>query len=162
MPDVTEKLRQDSEGRTRASNLVFMIWAVFGGFILHFLLSNYLTVLLRPSYEEPIETAADLIKRDITPFYVPGGMIYRQIFAASSDPDYQELSRRLLISKDWNHHYEMSLKVISEGSFALIAKKPFDYEHNYKNWYRSSEIIGGINPYGFQISNKKWPLKKVM
>ena len=73
IPDVTERLRQDSEGRTRASNLVFTIWAVFGGFILHFLLSNYLTVLLRPSYEEPVETAADLIKRDITPFFIPGG-----------------------------------------------------------------------------------------
>ena len=62
IPDVTERLRQDSEGRTRASNLVFTIWAVWGGFILHFLLSNYLTVLLRPKYEEPVETAADMIK----------------------------------------------------------------------------------------------------
>ena len=75
MPDPTERLRQHTEGRTRASNLVFTIWAVFGGFILHFLLSNYLTVLLRPSYEEPVETAEDLIKRDITPFLGPGGAI---------------------------------------------------------------------------------------
>ena len=71
IPDVTERLRQDSVGRTWASNLVFTIWAVFGGFILHFLLSNYLTVLLRPRYEEPVETAADLIKRDITPIIHP-------------------------------------------------------------------------------------------
>ena len=90
----------DSEGRTRASKLVFTIWAVFGGFILHFLLSNYLTVLLRPSYEEPVETAADLLKRDITPIIIPGGEIYRQIFEASSDPDYQEIARRLVIYQD--------------------------------------------------------------
>ena len=124
IPDVTERLRQDSEGRTRASNLVFTIWAVFGGFILHFLLSNYLTVLLRPRYEEPVETAADLIKRDITPFYMPGGEIYRQIFAASSDPVYQELSRRLVIPKDWDKHGDMLNKVITTGMFARIGTFP--------------------------------------
>ena len=68
IPDVTERLRRDSEGRTWSSNLVFTIWAVFGGFILHFLLSNYLSVLLRPSYERSVDTAADIIERDITPF----------------------------------------------------------------------------------------------
>ena len=121
MPDVTERLRQDSEGRTRASNLVFTIWAVFGGFILHFLLSNYLTVLLRPRYEEPVETAADLIKRDITPFYQPGGEIYRQIFAASPDPVHQEISRRLVIAKDYDEYMEVGLKVNSTGLFRNLS-----------------------------------------
>ena len=120
IPDVTERLRQDSVGRTRASNLVFTIWAVFGGFILHFLLSNYLTVLLRPRYEEPVETAADLIKRDITPFYGPKGAIYKQFFAASSDPVYQEISRRLVIAKDWDEYEDMVLKVTSTGLFAQL------------------------------------------
>ena len=105
IPNVTERLR--SEDRTYASNFVFAIWAVFGGFILHFLLSNYLTVLLRPRYEEPVETAADLIKRDITPFVWPTGQIYKQIFAASSDPVDQEISRRLVIAKDWDEYDEM-------------------------------------------------------
>ena len=68
IPNVTERLRWDSEVRTWASNLVFIIWAVFGGFILHFLLSNYLTVLLRPSYESPVDTAADITERNIVPF----------------------------------------------------------------------------------------------
>ena len=120
IPDVTERLRQDSEGRTRASNLVFTIWAVFGGFILHFLLSNYLTVLLRPSYEEPVETAADLIKRDITPFLFPGTEIYKEFFAASSDPVYQEISKRLVIAKDWDEYKDMVRKVTSTGLFADI------------------------------------------
>ena len=92
IPDVTERHPRYSDGRTRASNLVFTIWAVFGGFILHFLLSNYLTVLLRPSFEEPVDTASDLIKRDITPFLWPGADIFKQVFAVSPDPNYQEIS----------------------------------------------------------------------
>ena len=135
---------------------------MFGGFILHFLLSNYLTVLLRPRYEEPVETAADLTKRDITPFYAPGGEIFRQFFEASSDPNYQEISRRLIISKDWDEYWKMALKVISTGLFAQIGTLPYAYEEEYKDWYRSSETIAGTNPYTGHLTNKKWPLKKVL
>ena len=164
IPDVTERLRRNSVGRTRASNLVFTIWAVFGGFILHFLLSNYLTVLLRPSYEEPVDTASDLIKRDITPFLWPDADIYKQVFAASPDPNYQEVSRRLVIAKDWDEYDDMVRKVTSTGSFADMGTIPAGWvvsEEEYKYWYRSSETIAGDNPYAVHFANKKWPQKKV-
>ena len=162
IPDVTERLRGDSLGR--ASNVVFTIWAVFGGFILHFLLSNYLTVLLRPSYEEPVDTVSDLIKRDITPFLSPGSEIFQQFFATSSNPNYQEISRRLVIAKDWDDYEDMVRKVTSTGLYADIAPVPDGWyitEEEYKYWYRSSETIGGFNQYTGHLANKKWPLKKV-
>ena len=161
IPDVTERLRRDSEGRTLSSNLVFTIWAVFGGFILHFLLCNYLTVLLRPRYEEPVETAADIINRDITPFYSPFGQIMREFLAASPDPNYQEISRRMVISNNWTEYYGMFDKVITTGLFAQIATVPTVPEEEHKKWYRSTETIVGFFPYGVHLTNKKWPLKKV-
>ena len=99
IPDATERHPRDMIGRTLASNLVFTIWAVFGGFILHFLLSNYLTVLLRPGYEEPVNTVEDLVKRNITPFVYPTSEMIRRMFAASSDEKYQKLSQRLIIPR---------------------------------------------------------------
>ena len=162
IPDATERLRQDSEGRTRASNLVFTIWAVFGGFILHFLLSNYLTVLLRPDYEEPVDTAADLVKRGITPFMYPGAEGWRESFVNSYDPVYQELGRRLVIAKDWAHYDELVQKVISTGLFADIGTIPWvDSTDEYKDWYRSAETLAEDNPYCGHLLNKKWPLKEV-
>ena len=137
---------------------------MFGGFILHFLLSNYLTVLLRPSYEEPADTAADLLKRDITPFYIPGGEIYKQFFAASLDPTYQELGKRLIISKDYDEYEDLVGKVISTGLFADMGSTPDPWivpEEDHDLWYRSKESIGGNNPFLCHIENKKWPLKKV-
>ena len=167
IPNVTERLQRDSEGRTLTSNLIFTIWAVFGGFILHFLLCNYLTVLLRPSYGEPVETAKDLINRNITPFLTPVAEIYIQMFAASPDPIYQEISRRFVITKDWDEYEDMVHKVLSTGVYAEIGKLPWIFiweniEEELKDWYRSTEIIGGTNPYSIHLSNKKWPLKKVM
>ena len=145
-----------------SSNLIFTIWAVFGGFILHFLLSNWLTVLLMPSYEEPVETAADLIKRNITPILWPGGDFYIQIFAASPDPNYQELSRRFVIAKDYDEYDDMASKVISTGMFADIGTVPWVYEEEFKYWWRSTEAIPGDYPYAVHLSSKKWPLKKVL
>ena len=144
--------------------MVYTIWALGGGFILHFLLCNYLTVLLRPSYEKPVETAADLIERDISPFLWPGAEIYIQLFASSTDPNIQEISKRLVIAKDLDEYDDMNRKVTSTGKFAGIGPDPdplFVPENEYKNWYKSSEAVGGFNPYGGHLLNKKWPLKKV-
>ena len=102
IPNVYEGHQRYSVGRTLSTNLVYTIWAVFGGFILHFLLSNYLTVLLRPNYEEPVDTAADLIRRNLVPVVRNNEEIFRQIFANSPDPDYQELSRRLCVAEQFN------------------------------------------------------------
>ena len=164
IPDVTEKYKLYSVPVGRASNLVFTIWAVFGGFILHFLLSNYLTVLLRPSYEIPVETADDLINRDITPFMMPGSELYKQMIATSSDPTYQEISRRLVIAKDWDEYDDMLRKVTSTGLFAEIGRVPGwpTPEEEFKYWYRSSETLPGDNPMSGHLVNKKWPLKKVL
>lgn len=87
--------------------MVFLIWAVFGGFILHFLMSNYLTVLVKPTYEKPIETLQDMIDRNITPFYIPGGVIYKDTLLASKDKNLHELGRRLIIPRDWDHYYNL-------------------------------------------------------
>ena len=152
-------------GRYFSSNLVFTIWAVFGGFILHFLLSNYLTVLLRPSYEEYVETTEDLIKRNITPFMPPGREIYKQFFAASPSPIYQEISRRLIIAKDWDEFEDLVHKVISTGLFADTGSEPVcfnDCTEEFKDWYKSSETVPGDYPFSVHLSIKKWPLKKVV
>ena len=155
----------DSVGRTLSSNFVFTIWAVFGGFIMHFLLCNYLTVLLRPSYEQPVDTLADIIERDITPVLSPGSDIWISFFANSPNPNYQEISRRFVIAKDWNEYFDMMSKVISTGLYARMGSKPMcidDCIEEWRDWYRSSERISGNYPYKVHLSNKKWPFKKVL
>ena len=122
-----------------------------------------MTVLLTPSYEEPVETAYDLIERDIIPFYVQGGEIFKQIFAASPDPNIQEISQRLVIAKDWYELQDMARELLETGMYATIGTvTPFARPKDYKDWYRSSETISGLNPYQTNLSNKKWPLRKVL
>ena len=44
-----------------SSTLMFIVWSVWGGFILHILLSNYLAVLTKPVYDKPIRNIDDLL-----------------------------------------------------------------------------------------------------
>ena len=88
--------------------------------------------------------------------------MYKQFFAASPDPIYQEISRRLVFAKDWDEYQDMVHKVISTGLYADIGAEPWTKAEEYKDWYRSSETIVGDNPYQFHLTNKKWPLKKVL
>ena len=37
-------------------NIIYFTWAIWGGFLLHMLLSNYLPVLLKPVYDKPLDT----------------------------------------------------------------------------------------------------------
>ena len=165
MVDTREKHPKISPAVGKSSNLVYLIWAVFGGFILHFLLSNYLTVLLRPEFEKPVDTAADLVERNITPFHLPGSVHYINYLAGSSDPDYQELSRRIIFAKDIQDYVQMVRDASSEGKLASIGLlpvlfKPSDIEKNV--WYTSSASVPGINPYITHHASKKWPLRKVI
>ena len=48
------------------------MWCVWGGFLLHILECNYLTVLVKPVYEKPIDTAEDVVERGIQIINGPG------------------------------------------------------------------------------------------
>ena len=54
-----------------SSNMVLLLWCVWGGFLLHILECNYLTVLLKPTYEKPVDTAEDIIKRGLKIIILP-------------------------------------------------------------------------------------------
>ena len=172
--DPTEKHPRNSRAVAGgvSSSMLYLVWAICGGFILHFLLSNYLSVLLRPNYEKPVETAADIVNRDITPFYASA--YFKTFFAASPDPVYQELGEKLVTATTWEDHYMRMVKTVTEGSLALLGKMPY-IEDKYlseisedenqrswmKRWYRSTEHMPGMNPYGVHLTSRKWPLKKV-
>ena len=53
--------------------MVLLLWCVFGGLLAHMLEANFLTILLIPNYEKPIDTAEDLIDRGLALIYSPGG-----------------------------------------------------------------------------------------
>ena len=56
-----------------ASNMALLLWCVCGGFLLHFLESNYLGILVKVNYEKPVDTALDVVDRGLGVITTPGG-----------------------------------------------------------------------------------------
>ena len=52
--------------------MIRLVWCVWGGFLLHILECNYLSVVVRPTYEKPIDTAEDVIERGVEIISIPG------------------------------------------------------------------------------------------
>ena len=48
------------------------MWCVCGGFLLHFLESNYLGILVKTNYENPVDNAQDILDRGLLVITVPG------------------------------------------------------------------------------------------
>ena len=44
-----------------SSTIIFFVWSVWGGFILHMMLSIYLAVLTMPGYDKPIRNIDDVL-----------------------------------------------------------------------------------------------------
>ena len=152
--------------------MVYLCWAVFGGFLLHILLCNYLTVLLRPRLEEPVDFAADLIERNITPYAYQGwGFLKYHFNNPIFDPEYQELSQKLVIPNSGYEFDQIVEKVLNfNWSLAWIGNgiqerwwlKNRKRDRRFKRFWVSEEYIKlGDYPYTIYLLNKKWPLLKV-
>ena len=48
-----------------SSSVVFLCWAIWGGFLLHMVLSNYLAVLIKPVYDQPIKNIDDVLGKKL-------------------------------------------------------------------------------------------------
>ena len=68
------------------------MWSVCGGFLLYFLTCNFLTLLVKPSWEEPIRTISDLIERDMGLVMPPLAKYYINIMRDSPVEQYNKES----------------------------------------------------------------------
>ena len=75
------------------------MWSVCGGFLLYFLTSNYLAVLIKPSYQKPVETSEDVIARNLTVIDPPGSESIVEIDKNSSFPIVHQLAERTHVAK---------------------------------------------------------------
>ena len=143
-------------------------------FCRHILLCNLLTTILRPSFEEPLDTAKQLVEKNITLYGEPGTDIWKQFLLASSVPEYNKLGETFLIADDWDHFDNITEHdVIGAGTHAQMVGSLLPYElamgkkhHPERNgtngWYRSKEIVSGDNPYAGYLTNRKWHLNEVI
>ena len=138
----------------------------------HILLCNLLTTILRPNFEEPLDTAKQLVEKNITLYNVPGTEIWKQFLLESSITEYNILGEIYKVANDWEEYdYITEHDLIGAGTHAQMASiiTPEEMElgknkeiNSGRGWYRSKEKVAGKYPYGGYLTNKKWHLNEVI
>ena len=82
-----------------ASNMALLLWCICGGFLLHMLESNYLTMLVKPAYEKPVDTAQDVLERGLAVIWSPGIESIKEELEKSPFKITRELAERAYVAK---------------------------------------------------------------
>ena len=129
---------------------------------------------MRPNFEEPLDTAKQLVEKNIILYDRHSGEIWKQFLLESPIPEYNKLGETYLIADDWDHFYNIiEHDVMGNGTHATMAgqlsiwelslgKKHHPEGNGTYGWYRSKEKVSGDNPYAGYLTNKKWHLNEVI
>ena len=116
--------------------------------------------MLKQRFEEPIDSAKQLIKNNITLIEVPGGEYWVQFLAKSPIPEYQTLSERMVLAKDWDEHdHLIEHGIIGNGTHAMMLYGLIPSYKSFGRWWKGNLVMGNF-PYGGYLSDKKWHLNE--
>ena len=128
----------------------------------HILLCNLLTTILRPNFEEPLDTVKQLVERNIEIYTTPGSYFWKYFFQDSTIPEYKILGETLIIADNWDQYINISKHMHISGTYALMTVTLPPMYQDMGRWHRSEEKVAGRYPYGGYLTNKKWHLNEVI
>ena len=137
----------------------------------HILECNLLTTILRPNFEDPLDTARYLVERNITLFSFPGTQIYKKLMIDSNIFDYKVLGENMIIPNSKAKYWDLSINhALRNGTHAVLSPGLLNLElhlgnwkknNKTKGWWRSEEKLSGYNPFGGYLTHKKWHMNEV-
>ena len=88
-------------------NMGALVWGIGGGLLLYFLTCNFLTLLVKPSWDEPIRTISDLLERDMELILWANYDYYIEVMRDSPVDQYNKDS--FMIKKTQNIYFYLQL-----------------------------------------------------
>ena len=142
-----------------AANFVLIFWAVLGSVICYAFLANFLTMLIKPVLEKPIDSVQDIVDRGMVPITNEGGQYWKDFLKSSPNPLYRQLSEITIVPKDYNEWFNLlKERILKDGTSVFLGIEIYGDELDPADFYKSKEVLEGNNYYTFWIVNKKWPL----
>lgn len=120
---------------------------------------------MRPNFEDPLDTAKQLVEKNIILCGSPGAEMWKQFLIDSPIPEYKILGENFIIAVTWNHYWSMSqYNIIEDGTHAKMTSylNPWEKSLGERGWHRSKEKVSGKYPYSGFLTNKKWQVNEVM
>ena len=144
------------------ANLILLIWYFCGGVCLWAFEGNILALMFKPVYEDPVDTAQDIIDRGLIPVITPTAAYYWKSFFTYSDNElYRKLARIIVVQKD---DYDLAniikYHVQGNGTHVILLSSISEKMKTWGRYHLSQEIIEGTNPYKGWITNKLFYLNE--
>ena len=119
--------------------------------------------MLRPNFEEPLDTVEQLVSKNISIYYYPGlGKDSKDFLLKSERPEYRILGENFVLVKDWNQWINITkYEVMKKGTFAQLHYSMDSYAKSFGEWYKSKEMLEGRNYYAGFLTRKNWILNEV-
>ena len=130
--------------------------------------ANYLTILLTPNYEDPMDTAEDVLDSGLSIITYPGVQSAVEILKNSPSYITRTLAERTIVCKDWDECEGKPIgnlsglipAAVKTGSSVIeVGILNTDY-FAFGKWHRSKERRGGDHPFASYLLNKKWTLEE--
>ena len=116
--------------------------------------------MLKPKFEDAIDSAKQLIENNITLLVMPGGEYWVQFLADSPISEYQTLSKRMILAKDWYEFEHLTEHgIIGNGTHAQMSYYLTLSEKSLGRWWRGNLVLGNF-PYVGYLSDRKWHLNE--
>ena len=116
--------------------------------------------MFKPRFEDPIDSAKQLIENNITLFVIPVGKYYKTFLANSPIPEYQTLSKRMIIPNKWSEYDKLiEYGIIGNGTHARMGYGVNSWEISLGKWWKGNLVLGDY-PYAGYLSDKKWHLNE--
>ena len=142
-------------GKGVSSTFALLTWSIFGGVLLYAFNSNFLSMLVSPSFEKSLDTADDILEAGMSPIS-KDNPFYKSIFETSTNPTLMKLGKTALLSKEWQPNSLIIQKVLNERTHAwVIGTIPYVEYLPYRWFHKSRESIDS-SIWSCWIVNKKW------
>ena len=139
-------------------SFVLLTWAVFGGFLLHFYLANFITMMLKPQYELPVDSAQDIIDRGLIPFAF--GDYFKEFLTQSPNPLYQQLGHKMVEIIDETTFDRMLREDVLVSNTHVMLGGLFKHQDEFGKFHRSDDVLKGSDPNYVTVVNRFWEYRE--
>ena len=126
-------------------------------------LANFLTMLLLPIKEKPVDSIEDVVDRKLTPIIYPGATYITDMMDKYEDEEKWKMGKRTINPVDEAELRELIWdKVLyGEDKYVWITQYLiYGSDMMYRDFHVSKEPVGGLQPWYIWFLNKKFVLKE--
>ena len=142
-----------------SANLLLLLWYFLGGVCQWGFEGNILALMFKKVYEDPVETAQDVVDRKLIP--IVDSQYYNEYLAHSHNTLYQQLSN-ITVNRPYNsydaHLHLLKIGVQENNTHVYLTSNLWPEERDLGRYHYSQEKLEGELPYGHWLINKKYHL----